>query len=61
MCRAEMLGHGNSPKVPRPQWNAKQDSCRLDARFREAPVLCKPLEFEAFKATIAKLLSWPRS
>jgi CheY-like chemotaxis protein len=29
----------------------------VDARFREAPVLCKPLEFEAFKAAIAKLLS----
>jgi CheY-like chemotaxis protein len=33
----------------------------LDARFREAPVLCKPLEFEVFKAAIAKLLSLPRS
>jgi DNA-binding response OmpR family regulator len=29
----------------------------IDVRFREAPVLCKPLEFEAFRATIAKLLS----
>ena len=27
------------------------------ARFREAPVLCKPLEFEAFKAAIAELLA----
>jgi CheY-like chemotaxis protein len=29
----------------------------VDARLREAPVLCKPLEFEAFKGAIAKLLS----
>jgi DNA-binding response OmpR family regulator len=29
----------------------------IDVRFRKAPVLCKPLEFEAFRATIAKLLS----
>ena len=33
----------------------------LDARFSEAPVLCKPLEFEAFKAAIAKFLSPPQS
>jgi CheY-like chemotaxis protein len=29
----------------------------VDARLREAPVLCKPLEFEAFKEVIAKLVS----
>jgi CheY-like chemotaxis protein len=29
----------------------------VDARFREAPVVCKPLEFGAFKAAIAKILS----
>ena len=29
----------------------------VDARFREAPVLSKPLEFEALKGAIAKLLS----
>jgi DNA-binding response OmpR family regulator len=29
----------------------------IDARFREAQVLCKPLEFEAFRAAMAELLS----
>jgi CheY-like chemotaxis protein len=33
----------------------------VDGRFGEVPVLCKPLEFEAFKAVIAKLLSPPQS
>lgn len=29
----------------------------VDARFREAPVVCKPLEFGAFEAAIAKIFS----
>jgi hypothetical protein len=33
----------------------------VDARFGDVPVLCKPLDFEAFEAAIAKFLSLPGS
>jgi CheY-like chemotaxis protein len=33
----------------------------VDASFGEVPVLCKPLDFEAFEAAVAKFLSLPHS
>jgi CheY-like chemotaxis protein len=33
----------------------------VDSSFGEVPVLCKPLDFEAFEAAIAKFLSLSRS